>query len=183
MSEKKCSKCNQVKPLTEFYKNNQMKDGLFGKCRACCKSYTKKYRELKAKDPEWVFKEAERQRRVKRESYSRNAVKVYQKEWQTKYNNLNPMKVKAKSASQHIEVGEGLERHHWSYKEEHWKDIFPLSKSDHMKIHRYTKYDPDVLQYRTVHNTLLDSRELCEKYYEIVLSLKDGEYSELKKLF
>ena len=181
MSEKKCFKCNQVKPLTDFYKHSQMKDGRVNKCKVCNKKDVKVNTEKKMQDPEWAFKEAERHRlKSKRQRDSGDYGKGRSC---AKYRDLNPMKAKAHNASQRIEVGEGLERHHWSYKEEHWKDIFPLSKSDHMKIHRYSKYDPDTLQYRTVHNTLLDSRELCEKYYEIVLSLKDGEYSELKKLF
>ena len=32
---KKCLKCGIEKPLTEFYKNSQMKDGRFNKCKQC----------------------------------------------------------------------------------------------------------------------------------------------------
>jgi hypothetical protein len=35
METKKCSKCNQVKPISEFYKNASMKDGLQGSCKDC----------------------------------------------------------------------------------------------------------------------------------------------------
>lgn len=35
METKKCSKCNQVKPISEFHKNTSMKDGLQVYCKDC----------------------------------------------------------------------------------------------------------------------------------------------------
>jgi len=36
--EKKCFKCNAIKPLKEFYIHPKMKDGHLGKCKECTKS-------------------------------------------------------------------------------------------------------------------------------------------------
>ena len=39
---KKCSTCKTIKPVTEFYKNKIMKDGLQYHCKPCCKELKKR---------------------------------------------------------------------------------------------------------------------------------------------
>ena len=43
--EKQCSKCNEVKPLTEFYKDKSKNDGLRGECKCCKKMYARGFRK------------------------------------------------------------------------------------------------------------------------------------------
>lgn len=46
VSTKKCSKCGEVRPLTEYQKNSGNKDGLFGYCKVCAgKLHRAKYRK------------------------------------------------------------------------------------------------------------------------------------------
>lgn len=42
MSEKQCKACNQVLPLTQFYRSPAYKDGYVLKCKACTRLYDKK---------------------------------------------------------------------------------------------------------------------------------------------
>lgn len=41
--EKKCSKCGQIKPLSEFVKRDSAKDGYRNICKDCSKQYHNKY--------------------------------------------------------------------------------------------------------------------------------------------
>lgn len=42
---KQCSKCNEEKDLTSFFKHSQTKDGYHSWCKTCCKEGNKKSRE------------------------------------------------------------------------------------------------------------------------------------------
>jgi hypothetical protein len=42
---KRCFKCDQIKPITEFYKHPQMGDGHLGKCKECTKRDASEHRE------------------------------------------------------------------------------------------------------------------------------------------
>lgn len=52
MSNKKCCRCKEIKDLSEFYKNKNMKDGHGNYCRSCTKSSSKQYYQKKQKYPE-----------------------------------------------------------------------------------------------------------------------------------
>lgn len=58
--EKKCFKCNAVKPLEDFYPHKQMKDGHLNKCKECNKVDTK--RRLVSLVDDLDFRDSERKR-------------------------------------------------------------------------------------------------------------------------
>lgn len=60
---KKCFRCEETKPLSDFYKHPAMGDGYLGKCKDCTKKEAEARRHLKMKDPEWANAEAERHRK------------------------------------------------------------------------------------------------------------------------
>lgn len=57
---KTCFKCNEEKPLGQFYTHPRMADGHLGKCKECTKADSQRTLDSKKNDPAWVEKELER---------------------------------------------------------------------------------------------------------------------------
>lgn len=70
MKNKTCTKCKETKPVSEFYKNQKLKDGLTYECMVCTKERQRRYREAnKEKQTERLRKYYEEN---KRQFYRRN---------------------------------------------------------------------------------------------------------------
>lgn len=175
MDVKICFKCNEEKPLSNYYKHAQMSDGHLNKCKSCTKSDTKANLLEKSKDPLWVEKEKNRGReKYHRLEYKGKYNPTYEdkKKAIDKYKEKFPEKWKAKNYTTNIPCNNG-HLHHWSYNKEHYKDVFDITEQDHNKIHRFLIYDQERLMYRRVDTMeLLDSRENHENYIEFVIRTK-----------
>lgn len=173
MKTKICFKCKKEKPITEFYKHKQMADGYLNKCRECTKKdVSNKYQENIA-EPAFVEKERKRGRQKYHRLYTGTgkANKERGQRWISKY----PEKTKAKNYTQHLKKPfEGAESHHWSYNENHYKDVIWLSKKQHMKGHRFIIYDQERKMYRRYDtNELLDTKELHELFIRWCIENKE----------
>lgn len=149
---KKCSKCNEVKTLSQFYKRRDSKDGYQGRCKDCALIDRKDKRNTLMGDPKWVKQERERQR----EKQERLWTPERSKEYRNKY----PEMVKARRVAQKIKIKRGFSRHHWSYNEEHHDDIIPLEKKQHYRLHTLIQYIPATYLFKRVDTgKILDTRE------------------------
>lgn len=174
--EKKCFKCGETKPLEDYYKHPKMSDGRLNKCKSCTKADTKAVEEKIRSTPEGLAKDRERHR----EKYYKLGYKEKHKpttevkrEAMTRYKEKYPEKHLAKIATQHLNRIPGLEYHHWSYNEDHYKDCIVLSTKEHAKLHRYIVYDQERMKYRRSDNmTLLDTKEAHLDYYASLHQMK-----------
>lgn len=175
MKTKVCFKCGVDKPLSEYYKHKKMGDGHLNKCKDCTRKDVREREERLLKDPEWVEKEKARAREKYHRLYSdgrHRPSSEKKRETIMQYRSLYPEKYKAKSASKRVKRPKNTERHHWSYNEEHWKDLIFLSNKDHNFLHRHMTYDQERFMYRVAlptqsfqENELLDSKYRHIKFF------------------
>lgn len=181
--KKVCFKCNKEKVITDFYKHKRMADGHLNKCSSCCKKEAKEREEKLRQNPEWVEKERERGReKYYRLGYREKHKPTYEqrKLAMKRYAEKYPEKINAKVKSNRLKPKiKGNHLHHWSYNEEHYKDVIELSVQDHNTIHRHIIYDQERMMYRVAVElgqwkvgTLLDTREKSESYYNELLFKK-----------
>ena len=172
MKEKICFRCNVKKQLNEFYVHKQMSDGHLNKCKTCTKDDTKKRHEKLILSPEWHNQEKERHRlKYYRLGYQskHKPTKELKSLAMNKYLQKYPEKQKAAMATRKIEKTEGYHLHHWSYNEEHHKDVIELETKDHYLLHRHIIYDQERMMYRRVDNMqLLDTKEKHIGYFNTI---------------
>ena len=169
MKNKICFKCNIDKPISEYYKHKQMGDGYINKCKDCTKKDAIDIYNKNMLNEEWVKKEKRRNRNRKGGNTSAESKKISQKKYKDKY----PEKIKASRRTVNMQRGSSNHLHHWSYNEEHWKDVIEMSVSEHYKLHRFIIYDQSTFFYKDLNGNLLDTKEKHLEYWEHVKDIED----------
>lgn len=165
---KPCISCKQIKPIKSFYKHSKMSDGHLNKCKLCVKEVSKKRFEKIKSDP--VLLEKERARN--REKYHRlNYKDMHKPSYEAKkkaihnYKEKYPEKVKAKNFTSSLKKKNPNNHfHHWSYNDEHFKDVIELSIDSHNKAHRFLTYDRETKMYKDINGNILHTKEKHERY-------------------
>ena len=176
MTSKVCFKCNVDKLLSEYYRHKKMNDGHLNKCKDCTKNDTKIRVKVLSENLEWVEKEKTRHRKkYYRLNYKEKhkPTPEQKKAIDKKYGSVFPEKILAKNKTSNMKpIIEGNHLHHWSYNEQHYKDIIELSMELHYKAHRYMIYDKERMMYRRIdNNILLDTKEAHIEYIETIKTI------------
>jgi hypothetical protein len=84
MTTKKCSKCEEVKPVAEYHKNKSSKDGLYCACKTCTNKRNRKYDSknkdsLREANKKWYEKNKELIREKQRDYESKNKREISRK--------------------------------------------------------------------------------------------------------
>lgn len=170
---KKCFKCGQVFPLSEFYKHPQTADGHLNKCKTCTKNDAVKHYSVKSKDEEWFKRERERGR----EKYHRLGYK--NKEYNHKTRNLNKEEgsTSVKLRARGIDT-KGLEAHHWNYNKPN--SVILLSPKAHHRLHKFMVVNYEDKFCYTLDGIRLDTEDKAIDYFSKVLSQYDDLSETIK---
>jgi len=173
METKVCFKCAKYKPLTDFYRHNQMADGHVNKCKDCNKKDVKENTARVMLIPGQLEKERTRGREKHHRLYTGTSKHNHKanENWMNKF----PEKVLIRNFIGKNLVEKGFEGHHWSYNLKHAKDVVALTKRDHMKSHRFLIYDQERMMYRRYDTLeLLDTKEKHKQFILWCIETKEN---------
>ena len=155
METKKCFKCGEIKPLSEYYNHKKMGDGHLNKCKECAKLDVKKYYEKNSENVEYLEKERLRAR-----------IKYAKYKYRAKINHTEGGSTSRFIKRRGIDLN-GKEVHHWNYNLKN--DVFILNKRAQALVNKYNKFEEGTKMFiNKTNNTLIDSKE---KHFKIMVNI------------
>ena len=136
----------------------------------------------KAESPNWLVENRLKNKLRMRENSP--SVRPFMKKGHEKsYSERFPEKIRASKASAKLQYSDfppGQEKHHWSYRKEHWLDVIFMSVTDHRFVHKFLVYDQELKMYRSIAGELLDSKSKHQEYIQEKLQNKQ-KYNGIKR--
>ena len=182
---KKCSKCGESKPLSEFGKDKQREDGLYPQCKDCRRAnYLKnRGRELQ-RAKKYREENLDKVKQTRKNHYIKNKEKIDQqnKEWaeknrersnqiKRKWAKNNPEKVKALRRKYHKEHREKLNLNQNEYRREKYStdELYRLScsiRNSIGKISKLTKQKKELNSLKYLGCTLEEFKDHIESQWQ-----------------
>lgn len=152
---KSCNTCGEVKPMNSFYKHKSKVDGRENSCKVCkCKAVADRYTVVMSTPELHESKKLVENRRY--HASMRN----------------NPDKLKARAATRRLtRTFAGSEFHHFSYRPEHYKEVLELTNAQHKLLHNFIEYDSELMMYRNLAGTVLDTLQSHQDLLNIITGL------------
>ncbi len=146
---KQCCCCKTDKPVSEFYKQRSLPDGLHKQCKSCCKAYfdTDEFRKKKREVYGPRYKEQQIEYRKHPDVMNRSNARgrLYRKKYTMRWNARDRVnkEVRAgrlpspKTLTCTVCNNKAQEyHHHRGYKIHHWLDVVPICIKCHRNIDR-----------------------------------------------
>ena len=126
---KRCSKCNEIKPLSEFFKRTKNKDELQGYCKSCQNESNKKYgktKKGKAAKKRYGQSEKGRANHKRYEQSDKGKIAIATRS-AIRYAILTRRLPQPNTLQCHYCPAQAEEYHHWNgYKTNHRLDVIPV---------------------------------------------------------
>ena len=151
---KTCSKCKELKQLSDFHINRHSKDGHFNKCKICWLKYCKEYKQTKnGKATQKRYQQKSINFKTYQKQYKQSekgkAVQIAaHKRYYLQYPNRKKAKCAVSTATRRSKMpkvdtlqcqycpAQAEQYHHYKgYAKEHWLDVIPTCRKCHIMIH------------------------------------------------
>ncbi len=148
---KRCPKCKEIKPISEFWKSKQK--GFQCYCKLCAVLSVKKYQKTnKSKTYQKRYFQSKKGRAFQKQYRQSKKGKITNLKAAKKYIACHPEQIKPKSAVNQAVIADKIPRpdtlqchygahpaevyhHHKGYAPEHWLDVVPICRKCHKFIH------------------------------------------------
>jgi hypothetical protein len=199
METKKCSKCNVVKEVCEFYKDSKSRDKFRAKCKSCIKEETNEYSKKNRQ------KRNELQKKWRLENIHKT------KEYRKKYYNINPEKFRLISKIYRENNPDIIKKHNKKYyinnltyhktrikkwvelnreKRDYYLKLWKVNNKEHIVNYKKNRYKNDELyklitNCRNRLNSFLKTKNLkkCGRTLEMIGCTSDELKIHIEKQF